>query len=425
MKYINYVIYALSMILIISNCHQTAPIVPDNESPIAPVNIFPPNDTTGINIETTFRWQADDPDEKDNLLFDFYLEAGNPDPGLLLSGLKADSVYRNDLKYDTTYYWKVVAKDQEGDTTNSPIWFFKTRHEFNSPPNTPWNPAPANEANSIPINGIVLKWQGGDPDYYSIVNYDVLFGESSDSLITVSDSQADSAFPLTLLKYDTKYYWKIVAKDDYNNIAEGPVWNFETLLPEILFSGSFDADTPNETPSSLKWTVWRDTLTDIFVTNQVSWDNQGNSACFVDSTIEGSSYLAASVEGKKVGIFQFRFLMTSPDDYFGIRMYSETADSIHIGPQVSIREGKLQYYDNSRTWQAAKPVVNNTWYFLQLVFDCNEQFYNIYVDEKLVAEKITWTGTNVSNLDSFYFLTFENRKCEKAYIDDVKFLSDP
>jgi len=417
-------IYLLLIIFIISNCHQTAPTTPGNLSPKIPVNIFPPDDTTGVNIETTFRWQAEDPNENDNLFFDFYLAKGDPNPGLLLPGLTVDSLFKNDLEYDTTYYWKIVAKDQEGDSTSSPIWSFKTRHEFNLPPSIPGNPDPAHGANIVPINGVVLKWQGGDPDYYSIVNYDVLVGESADALVAVSNNQPDSAYPMTLLRYDKKYYWKIIAKDDYENITEGPVWNFETLLGETIFNWSFETDNKNESPSSLKWTVWGSSA-DIFVTDEVSWDNQGKSVCFTDSTIEGSSYLAASVEEKKVGLFQFHFLMTSPDDYFGIRMYSETADSNHLGPQISLREGKLQYFDKSRTWQAADPVDNNTWYFLQLVFDCDQQFYNIYLNEKLVAEKITWTGTMVPNLNLFYFMTFENRKCEKAYIDDVKFFSDP
>jgi len=417
-------IYVLIAIVIICNCHQSAPNEVGNLSPKVPVNIFPSDDTTGINIEITFRWQAEDPNTNDNLFFDFYLAAGNPNPGLLVTDLTIDSLFKNDLKYDTTYYWKIVAKDQEGDTTSSPVWSFKTRHEFNSPPNIPQNPEPVNGANLIPINGVVLKWQGGDPDYYSNVTYDVLVGESADSLNIVSANQPDSTYPMTLLRYNKKYFWKIIAQDDYNNITEGPVWNFETLLAETIFSGSFDTDNQNESPSSLKWTVWGSSA-EIVVTDELSWNNQGKSVCFTDSTIEGSSYLAASVTPKNVGMFQFHFLMTSQDDYFGIRMYSEIADSNHIGPQISLREGKLQYFDKSREWQQVKPVEINTWYFLQLVFDCDQQFFNIYLDEKLVAEKVTWTGTIVPNLDLFYFLTFQNRKCEKAYIDDVKFFSDP
>ena len=425
MKYIHYMIYVLFAILIISNCHQNAPTEIGNISPKTPINIFPADDTTGINIEITFRWQAEDPNTNDNLMFDFYLEAGNPDPSILFGNLTADSLFKNDLKYDTTYYWKIVAKDQSGDSTSSPVWSFRTRHEFNSPPNVPINPEPSNGANAIPINGVVLKWQGGDPDYYSVVSYDVLVGESSDSLFTVSTNQPDSTYPITLLRYGKKYYWKIIAKDDYGNTSEGPIWNFETLLPETIFNGSFDTGIQNESPSGIKWTVWRDSLTDIFVTDESGWNDQGKSVCFTDSTIKGSSFLAASVTPKKVGMFQFHFLMTSQDDYFGIRMYSEIADSNHIGPQISLREGKLQYFDKSSEWQIIKPVEIDSWYFLQLVFDSDQQFYNIYLDDKLVAEKLTWMGTTVPNLDLFYFLTFQNRKCTKAYIDDVKFFSDP
>ena len=420
MKYINYMIYVLFTILIISNCHQTVPTEVGNLSPKMPVNIFPPDDTTCINIETTFRWQAEDPNTNDSLFFDLYLGEGDSNLILVSSDLAADSFYKNDLKYATTYYWKIVAKDQDGDTTSSPLWLFKTRPEFITAPNIPGNPEPSDGANSIAINSVVLSWKGGDPD----LNYDVLLGESANLLNTVSKDQPDSTYSISLLRYDKKYFWKIISKGECGNKTEGPVWSFETLLGETIFNWSFETDNINESPSALMWTVW-DSLTSTFVTDEVSWDNQGKSVCFTDSTIDGDSYMGASVTPKKVGMLQFHFLMTSQDDYFGIRMYSEFADSNHLGPQISLREGKLQYFDKGREWKAVKPVENDSWYFLQVVFDCDQQFYNIYLDEKLVAEKVTWTGTMVPKLNLFYFLTFENRKCNKAYIDDVKFFSDP
>ena len=415
------------MITFISYCHQPIPPEIENLSPEIPINLFPPDDTTDVQVAVTFRWQSQDPNEYDTLYYDFYLEAGNPAPNLRLSDLAVDSLHRESLKYNSTYYWKIVAKDQAGNSTSSPVWVFKTRHEFNEPPNIPDNPHPANEATSIPINNVILEWSGGDPDSFSVVNYDVLFGETSDSLQSISMYLLDSSYPLTLLRYEKKYFWQIIAKDHYGSITDGPVWNFETLNPIKVFDGNFDSDTENQNPSASKWSIGGSDA-DIFVSNENSWNNQGKSACFVDSTNDGTCFLATSLEDKEVGMLEFYIMMTDDNDYFGLRLYSDSAKADYLGPQLSIREGKLQYYykgDNGMDWQTVMSVEMISWYFIQLVFDCKKQYYNIFVNDKLEAEEATWTETSVQNIRWLYFMTFPNRICKKAFIDDVKFFSDP
>ena len=41
------------------------------------------------------------------------------------------------LDHDTRYYWMIEAKDNYGDSTNSPIWTFRTEVYLNDPPNRP------------------------------------------------------------------------------------------------------------------------------------------------------------------------------------------------------------------------------------------------------------------------------------------------
>ena len=358
------------------------------------------------------------------MFYDFYLEIDNPNPKLKVPNLAVDSLFINALKYDTTYYWKVVAKDLAGDSSSSPVWKFKTRHEFNAPPYIPKNPDPENNETSIPINNVILQWTGGDPDGFSMVNYDVQFGEYLDSLKIISVNIPDSSLQLSLLKYDKKYFWQIISKDHYGSITEGPVWSFETLKPHKFFDGNFDSDNTNQNPSSIEWYVM-ESGADIFVSDERSWNNQGKSACFIDSTLEGSCFLFSRLEKKTVGMIEFYIMATSQNDYFGIRLYSESSDSIHLGPQISIREGKIQYFDKSRIWQTASSADVNSWYFIQLVFDCDKQYYNLFINNKIVAEKVTWTGTSVPNIELLYFLTFQNRICNRTYIDEVKYFSVP
>lgn len=59
-----------------------------------------------------------------NITYDLYLGTSN-NPELLASNL-TDTTYHSDrLTKEQTYYWKVIAKKEDGTTSESPIWSFK------------------------------------------------------------------------------------------------------------------------------------------------------------------------------------------------------------------------------------------------------------------------------------------------------------
>jgi len=99
---------------------------------------------------------------------------------------------------------------------------------FNSKPLEPFNPAPSNGATNVSINTI-LSWNCSDPDGDAL-RYDVYFGTDSNPPL-VEDSSTSLVYNPGTLKYDTRYYWKIVAKDDKGGSTEGPIWSFITSLP--------------------------------------------------------------------------------------------------------------------------------------------------------------------------------------------------
>ena len=104
-----------------------------------------------------------------------------------------------------------------------------------------------------------------------------------------------------------------------------------------------------------------------------------------------------------------------------MRLYSQQAQDDRLGPQISIRQGELQYYDSSYNWHTICEIDSNTWYQIRLSFNCYQKCYNISVNEQLMAEKVTWTGSTIPNLDLIYFITFDNRICQRAFLDEIKF----
>jgi len=91
-------------------------------------------------------------------------------------------------------------------------------------PNTPSNPNPANGATNVALNKD-LSWTGGGA---GTITYDVYFGATS-SPPKVSNNQSATTYDTGTLAYSTKYYWKIVAWDENQNTAQGPIWSFTTL----------------------------------------------------------------------------------------------------------------------------------------------------------------------------------------------------
>lgn len=411
------------LFIVTLTCHRVTSPEIENQPPGIPKYFFPPSDTVDIDVKLTFMWTCSDPDKNDRVVYDFYLQANNQNPKLIASNLDQASFAYDPLEFDTDYYWKIIARDAKGATSTSPVWQFRTRLDNNSPPNKPRNPFPAKGTTSVSIENLILTWEGGDPDFFSNVSYDVFLGRTADSLSLVSQSQPDTFYIPSVLQLNTTYFWQVTAKDHYGLSSTGTLWNFKTEAGILLFEEIFDSYAVNGYPDIATWTIYK-TDAEIFITDKISWNDQGNSVCIIDSTTQGSCFLATRLPSRSFGFLQFYWYVTKENDFIGLRLYSQNPTDERLGPQLSIRDSKIVYYDSSLIWQTVCEVEMNTWYFVQIMFDCNKKYYSIFIDDQPMIEKATWSGISVPNIDLLYFLTFENRTCQRAYIDEIKFFSN-
>ena len=115
----------------------------NNNPPNEPSNPFPGNNSVSQPISLNLAWKASDPDQSDTLRFDVYLfESNDPNLTKIASDITDTTVSLENLKYITTYFWQVVAKDGEA-TTNSSTWSFTTV----APPDNPYLYASNEEGN--------------------------------------------------------------------------------------------------------------------------------------------------------------------------------------------------------------------------------------------------------------------------------------
>ena len=227
-----------------------------NSPPRRPVFPSPYEYETAVSVGTSFSWEASDVDG--NLAeFDVYLGT-TPTPPLAAAELTAPTYTpAAPLAELTQHYWRVVARDALGLETSSATWTFTTR-AANSPPNPPQNPSPGNASTGIFLDGVTLRWQGGDIDGDPLT-YDVYFGTSTTPPLVATDLPL-SGYPLGSLSVGTIYYWRIVARDSEEQETSSPVWWFQTRLqnyppnPPLLVSPANDALNVSVTPT-LSWTV--------------------------------------------------------------------------------------------------------------------------------------------------------------------------
>jgi len=135
---------------------RTVPYEGGNRPPLAPYNPSLSNEVVVWTTSVTLRWDSYDPDG-DTMTYDVYFDTNATPTTKVSSNQTENTLNRSNLSYDTTYYWKVVAKDSKGATTEGPLWRFSTRDI---------DVLPYKLARTLPSTVLVEKgsFTMGDPD---------------------------------------------------------------------------------------------------------------------------------------------------------------------------------------------------------------------------------------------------------------------
>lgn len=78
---------------------------------------------------------------------------------------------------------------------------------------------------------VTLKWESDNAS-----EYEVYLGETNPPLIKYTTTQ-NKFYTTPPLNYDTKYYWRVIAKKSDGTIHAGPVWSFRTISSVISANG--------------------------------------------------------------------------------------------------------------------------------------------------------------------------------------------
>ena len=99
-----------------------------NQPPYIPSDPDPYDSEEDVDVDHDLSWIGGDPDPGDTVTYDVYFGDSSPPPQVA-TGQSDTSYDPGTLEYSTTYYWKIVAWDNHGASTEGSIWDFTTEEE--------------------------------------------------------------------------------------------------------------------------------------------------------------------------------------------------------------------------------------------------------------------------------------------------------
>lgn len=198
----------------------------DNASPYQPKYPVPEDLAQDQLPSLRFTWTGGDPDPDDTVTYSFYIATDSNNLNKVAE-INETSYEIEGLSLGETYYWQVVAADNRGRETASPLWSFSTYEPPNQPPSDPLLVYPASGAVKVPFD-VQLQWSSTDPDGDEIT-YDLFVGRTFPLEKVASDLAGPSYISDQPYEYLSTYYWQVVARDSRGLAnVNSPTWSFTT-----------------------------------------------------------------------------------------------------------------------------------------------------------------------------------------------------
>ncbi|MCL6260786.1 Ig-like domain-containing protein [Aquiflexum sp. TKW24L] len=140
------------------------------------------------------------------------------------AALTSNSLQVNNLEEGETYYWRVSAGNEAGNSAFSSVWSFNTRISLD-PPIAPTLVSPSD--NDIGLStAIKLTWTLiTEADKYGI---EVSTNKDFSSIISSNFTLKDNEFTVSGLQEETQYFWRVNASNSAGVSGWSSVWSFTT-----------------------------------------------------------------------------------------------------------------------------------------------------------------------------------------------------
>ncbi|GEM_PF-3453554 len=209
--------------------------------PLAPYDPHPYHGELKVNPSTLLTWKAG---TSPGLTFDVYFGTDStPDSTELVSKGQATKYYNpvGNLALSTTYYWKVVARDRDGDETSSAVWKFTSASSITTSNHPPViEPIP----DQVARVGITFTYdvEASDPDRDPLT-YDIFDGmvyvDSNPNPVKIDSRTGLITFTPKRDQVGDKLYLTVEVRDNAGGISKE---SFTLTILRVDNHGGFDDD---------------------------------------------------------------------------------------------------------------------------------------------------------------------------------------
>ena len=192
--------------------------------PAAPVLTMPENNAVDQDLGFYFFWDASSYASS----YNFQLSKQNDFSELTKNETIDVNMYEiSGLAPNTTYYWRVKAKNSTGESAFSNAFNFKTKAVE---PDQITLAYPEDNSENIPINPN-LQWNAdaGAQSYSLQVSLFNQFGpDYSDFIVIDEEELSGNSFQAPELSQNTNYYWRVKGVNDIGSGDWSDIWEFKT-----------------------------------------------------------------------------------------------------------------------------------------------------------------------------------------------------
>ncbi len=189
----------------------------------APVLTSPVNNATKVSTFPVFRWNK--VTGATSYILDISVSTDFSQQNLVQTvNVKnnSGSVLKG-LAENASYYWRVRALNERGESPFSATWKFTTGK---AAPATPVLESPANNSEFLPTT-VTLKWKAT----LNALSYNLEVSDNENFVNPIYDETGINqlSFEVTNLKNLTRYYWRVQAVGETGSSAWTNPWNFQTI----------------------------------------------------------------------------------------------------------------------------------------------------------------------------------------------------
>lgn len=194
--------------------------------PYTPNSPYPANGATNVDLNVDLTWKGGGPPGL-TITYDVYFGATSSPPKVS-SNQSAKTYDPGTMSYNTKYYWKIVAWDQNGNFSVGPQWSFTTRADPNVPPNPPTFTGPTN---GKPGNAYRYTLSATDPDSDMVYGY-VDWGDSTVTEWFGPYSSGESFYASHSWSEEGTYTVKAKVRDEHGAESD---WTTLTVTMPLTF----------------------------------------------------------------------------------------------------------------------------------------------------------------------------------------------